>query len=444
MASTYPKKPIKGPLGAQPTKKRELALGPGKLLPGDRKKIEKETKKKLIATTKAIVAKKQKIDRPDAPLSETLLEKDHTPRSAQACVQILQKMAKDEPERVITRNYFRVNSPIAESVWNAHFGTFEEFKRAAGIILTRQQHAHERKIAKHASVDHYRRLGAERSDWGEKYLRPSNRRFQIGMFCSDLHDKEIDPFFLRVWLDTVARVQPEKIGFVGDVLDLPEFGKYGVDPREWDPAGRIKFAIDNIWKPTRLAAPNAEIDEIEGNHEYRILRHFADATPALKTVLADLHGMDMRKLFKLDELEINWVGQADLACFTEADIKDELKRNYRVYWDAFLAYHYPDGRNMGMPGCNGHHHNHFVWSEFNKTYGSYEWHQMGAGHRRHASYTLGEKWSNGFLIVHCDTKKKLVNHEYIQITDMASVGGKLYVRDPSEIVSPCVPLATTR
>lgn len=422
MASTYRKKPHKGPLGKLPPKKIE----------------KEEAAKKLIATTKAVAAKKGKIDRPDAPMSETLLLKDHSPRSAQECVQILQQMAKDEPERVISRNYFRVNSPIAESVWNAHFGTFEEFKRAAGIILTRQQHAHERKIAKHASVDHYRRLAVEREDWGGKYLRPSGNRWQIGMFCFDLHDKEVDPFWLRVWLDTVKRIQPEVVGFGGDVLDLPEFGKYGVDPREWDPAGRIRFALDNIYGPTRKNAPNAQIDSVEGNHEFRILRHMADATPALKTVLADLHGMDMQKLFKLDEHEINWVGQADLACFTEADIQKELRRNYRIYWDAFMVYHYPDGRNLGMPGANGHHHNHMVWSMFNKSYGPYEWHQSGAGHRRSASYTLGEKWSNGFLIVHCDTHKRVVNHEYVQVTDMASVGGKLYFREPHEVVAPGV------
>jgi hypothetical protein len=36
---------------------------------------------------------------------------------------------------------------------------------------------------------------------------------------------------------------------VGDIFDLPEFGKYGVDPREWDVVGRIKFAHENILAP---------------------------------------------------------------------------------------------------------------------------------------------------------------------------------------------------
>jgi hypothetical protein len=293
----------------------------------------------------------------------------------------------------------------------------------------------EKAIAKHASVDHYRKLGDERESWGEKYLRPNKKRFQMGMFCSDLHDEEIDPFFRRVWLDTVKRAQPDVVGFVGDVIDLAEFGKYGVDPREWNPVKKLNFAVNKIFKPTREAAPDAQIDAIEGNHENRLLRHFADATPALKTVLSDFHGMTVQKFFKLDELEINWVGKADLGAFSQSDIKDELKNNYRVYWDCFLAYHFPDGRNLGMPGVNGHHHNHIVWSLFNKTYGGYEWHQMGAGHRRSASYCLGEKWSNGFANVHVDLYTRSVNIEYVPITDIAVVGGKLYTRQADEQVN---------
>jgi hypothetical protein len=396
-------------------------------------------KKSTRATLKpAPVAKakiiKPAISKPDMPMSESL-DKIRDPWTAQQCIDELRRVCSLDPDKVVSRNYFRVHGRIAESVWNAHFGTFHEFKRQASIVLSRQQHIHERKIAKHASVDHYRRLAAERSDWGDKYLRPNNKDFQLGMFCSDLHDKEIDPFFLRVWLDTVKRSQPDLVSFVGDIMDLPEFGKYAVDPRDWNPVKRIEFALDKIYRPTREAAPDAQIDSIEGNHEFRILRHFADATPALRAVLADFHGMDMQKLFKLDELNINWVGKADLAAYTESDVKKELRKNYRVYWDCFLAHHFPQGKAMGMPGVNGHHHTHEVWTEHSAIFGSYEWHQMGSGHRRDASYCEGEKWNNGFAIVHVHKPTRSVNIEYIPITDIAVVGGKMYVREPHEVVN---------
>jgi hypothetical protein len=349
------------------------------------------------------------------------------------CIEELRRIAELNPEMVVTRNYFRNNSTISESTWNRYFGVFEEFKRQAGIKLSRQQHAHERFIAKHASVDHYRKMNVERADYANKFERINKNRFKTLVTCSDLHDIEIDPFYLRVLLDTINRVQPDNVALVGDVFDLPEFGKYSVDPREWDVVGRIKFAHDNILEPMRKASPESQIDLIEGNHEARLLRQLADATPALRAVLSDLHGFTVGKLLGLDRFEINYIAKADLGSFTKREFDRELENNYKVYYDAFLCHHFPHARNMGMPGVNGHHHSHHVWSMFNPVYGAYEWHQMGAGHRRKASYCEGEKWHNGFSVVHIDTRTKAVNFDYVPVTDFAVSGGKWYHREPSEV-----------
>jgi len=387
-------------------------------------------------TTVAKKPAKAPVVKPVVPLSEAILEKDASPRSAQECCEILRKMAESNPTKVISRNFFRVYSPIAESVWNAHFGTFHEFKRQAGIVLTRQQHNLEKEIAKHASVDHYRKFGAERLEWGGKYLFPREGRWKTLLFASDLHDKEIDPFFLRVFLDVAKRLRPDVAAIVGDLFDLTEFGKYTVDPREWDPSGRIKFAHNKIIGPLREACPDSQIDVIEGNHEGRLLRHLADATPALRTILADLHGMTLSDLFALKKFQVNYVAAADLAAYTKRDFDDELAKNYRIYFDTVMAHHFPYARDMGMPGVNGHHHKHIVWSMFNPQFKAYEWHQMGAGHKRHASYCEGEKWHNGFAICYVDTVTRATTFDYIAVTDFAVAGGKFYHRTKDEV---CVP-----
>jgi hypothetical protein len=362
--------------------------------------------------------------------NEALFREDWT---AEDCIEELLRIAKIDPDKVVTRNYFRVHSDISESTWNRYFGTFEEFKRQAGVKLSRQVHALEREIAKHASVDHYRRLADDRKNYADSYLRPHGGRFQTIMVCSDLHDVEIDPFFLRVWLETVARVQPDIVSFVGDVMDLPEFGKYGVDPREWDVVGRIKFAHDKIFRPTRMVAPEAQIDYIEGNHEARMLRHLADATPAMRAILSDLHGFTVPKLLGLDEFEMNYIAKGDLAAYSKRDFERELGQNYKVYFDCFMAHHFPHARQMGMPGVNGHHHRHIVWSEFNPMFGAYEWHQLGCGHKRAASYCEGEKWHTGFAIVNIDTHTKAVQFDYVQVGDEFAVsGGKWYTRHDDE------------
>ena len=371
----------------------------------------------------------------DTPLSETLIVKLKDGTKEQ-CVEDLRGIALSNPEMVISRNYYRVNGRYSESVWNGYFGTFDEFKRQAGIILTRQQHQLEKHIAKHASVDHYRKLNIERQDYEAKYIRENTKRFKTIVTASDLHDIEIDPFFLRVFLDTIIRVNPDIVIFDGDIFDLPEFGKYGVDPREWDVVGRIKFVHDEIFRPIREALPDVQIDFIEGNHEARLLRHLGDSTPALKAVLSELHGFTVAKLLGLDEFQINYIAKCDLAAYSKADLNKELGKNYKIYWDCFMAHHFPHAKNMGIPGVNGHHHKHEVWSLFNPVFGAYEWHQMGSGHKRDASYCAGEKWHNGFAIVNIDTLRRGVNFDYIPVTDFAVSGGKWYYRDPDEV---CVP-----
>lgn len=381
-----------------------------------------------MANTPAKGSKKNK----KVPISENL-DKITDDWTAERCIEELLRIVNLDLDMVVSRNYFRVHSRIAESVWSRHFGTFHEFKRQAGVVLSRHQHAHEKAIAKHASVDHYRKLSLERLEWADKYERKDDKRFKTILTCSDLHDKEIDPFYLRVLIDTAKRAQPDVIVLVGDIFDLPEFGKYGVDPREWDVVGRIKFAHENILRPLREACPNAQIDFIEGNHEARLLRTLADETPALRAVLSDLHGFTISKLLGLDEFQINYIAKADLAAWTKRDFERELGNNYKVYFESVLCHHFPHARKMGLPGVNGHHHAHMVWSEFSPIYGPYEWHQLGSGHKRSASYTEGEKWHNGFALINVDTLTRSTVFDYISVTDFAVAGGKWYHREPHEI-----------
>ena len=368
--------------------------------------------------------------RADTPQSE--LEGKFLDWDEQECIDELNRVQALNFEAEVNRNYFRHTSQISDSTWSRHFGTFEEFKRQAGIKLTRNQHQLERHIAKHASVDHYRRINVERLDWADKYERENGSRFKTILMCSDLHDIEIDPFYLRVLIDTAQRSQPDVICFAGDIFDLAEFGKYGVDPREWDVVGRIKFVHENIFAPLREVCPEAQFDLVEGNHENRLMRHMADATPALRAVLSDLHGFTVGKLLGLEQFEINYIAMSNLAAFTKAEGNRELQRNYKVYWDSVMAHHFPHGRNMGLPGVNGHHHKHQVWPMFSPIFGGYEWHQLGAGHMRRASYCEGERWHNGFALVNLDTTTKSTVMDYIAITDFAVSGGKWYYRDESE------------
>ena len=114
--------------------------------------------------------------------------------------------------------------------------------------------------------------------------------------------------------------------------------------------------------------------------------------------------------------------------------REEVRKNYWIGYESILAHHFPEGRDMGMPGWNGHHHRHFVSSHYSPIFKSYEWHQLGCGHRRAADYCAGERWNLGFILAHVDTYSKHSLFEYAPITDHAVIGGKWYVRTPDEFI----------
>lgn len=365
------------------------------------------------------------------PLSEHE-RKFHGEWTKKQCVDHLRGLQKAHPDMFISRNWFRANSDISDATWNRYFGTFQEFKRSAGIDLSRHAGRLEKQIAKHAGHDEIEKFTNQKLSYIGKYEKPKDHRWQTVMACSDVHDEFCDPFWRRVFLDSLERIKPDILILNGDIFDLPEFSKYAQDPREWDVTRKIRIALDFI-RDCREAAPDAQIDFIEGNHEFRLFRHLAEATPALKTVLADLHGFDIPKLLGLDEFEINFVGTADLKAWTERDIKKELTRNYKIYFDGtFLASHYPERRKLSMAGFGGHHHKHEVWPIRDPWGRPCEFHQMGGGHYRAAEYCDGEIWNLGFMLGHCDTKQRVVNWEYIPVSDHAVVGGQWFIRAENE------------
>jgi len=370
--------------------------------------------------------------RPNIPLVEETSKVD-APWSREECVTEIHRVFALNPGVFLTRTAFRNYARIKDVVWNRHFGTFTEYKKGAGIDLSRHQHRMELDVAKHSSLTDFRALNVEKAGYEGRYLRPCNRRFQSLLHVTDIHDKECDPFWRRIMMETAQRVQPEKIVIGGDLFDLPEFGKYGVDPREWDVVGRIRWVHDFLAQ-LRQAAPDAELVLVEGNHEYRLLRHLAEATPAMRSVLADLHGFTVPRLLGLDAYEINYVSRTDLGTFSKKDMLQEIGKNYYIAHDCYLAHHFPEGESMGYPGGNGHHHRHHSSQHFSPMFGSYEWHQLGCGHRRQATYCAGERWGMGMMLAHIDTTQKHVAQEYIQIRDdFAVVGGRFYERLSSEL-----------
>lgn len=331
-----------------------------------------------------------------------------------------------EAEVPVTRNMYRANGAYSEADIGKIFGTFQELRRQAGLLPSREQQKLANNLAKHNSLDKRRIFTGEKRKWAESYEKPDGKRFKTYMTCSDLHDIECDAFWRHVFVDSAKRIQPSIITINGDALDLPEFSKYTVDPRSWDVIGRIKW-FHQFLQDLREACPDTQIDFIEGNHEHRLLKWLCEAAPALQTILSDLHGWTIPDLLGLTKYEVNYIAPADLSPNTKYEINSELGRNFKVYDDFLVKCHFPEAKRWNLPGLNGHHHKHVCQTFYSPVRGTFEWHQTGGGHVRQASYCNGEQWSTGFSIEHIDTEKQLVQFEYIDTTQQfCMVGGKFY------------------
>lgn len=382
----------------------------------EREEIEK-AEKKMSHSEYAVMSERNKKFNPDA--------------TADDCIEDLRNLQQANPYKSISRNFYRVNGSFSDATWNQFFGTFLEFRRQAGLELSRNQHSLERKIAKHASLDVYRKFYKEEVlPYHEKFDRGDDKRFQTLLVGSDFHDEHVDPFCLGVFHDVAARLQPDVIILNGDIFDMYEFGKYSIDPRQFRITERFQFVKTHIFGQLRRSCPNAQIDLIIGNHEWRILKLLADKTPAMKVLLADVMGLSLSDVFGLDEFEINLIAKLDLAAFTEPEIKDELKENYKVYHKTFVASHFKD-TSIGLSGTSGHTHRPEQVSFTSEPMRKMSWTQTGCMSITQAEYIEGrDKWTNSFGLFHLDIEKQNVAPEHFIIPrDHVVIHGKRYLRE---------------
>jgi hypothetical protein len=277
------------------------------------------------------------------------------------------------------------------------------------------------------------RVSKDRLNWGDKYPKKRRSRWKIHLCASDFHGKELDPFCLRVFTDVASRCDPDCISVVGDLFDCTEFSSYPRDPEDWDPIGDVT-AGHSILRKIRESAPASRIVLQEGNHEYRIARHFLLASPSAKGILCGLHGIStLGQFFKLDEFNVDYQARGSLVSWTKREADKQARRNYSIYEDCFMAVH--DAKNKRpMHGVCGHLHFHRLWTGQRWDGLRYEWHQMGCMCRREASYAPADHWSQGFCIANIDSVSKNVQIEHIDLTGgFCWVGGKHYERRKNEV-----------
>ena len=378
---------------------------------------EDPKEKKLAMSEVALLSEKTKKYDPLATENEVVAD--------------IRRVQEEYPTKHITRNFYRIYGKYSDGTWSKFFGTWLEARRQAGLELNRFQQGVERDVAKHAHLDIYRQFQKNEIDpWMGAYIKPDNRsRFKTVMVCSDLHDKQLDPFCWSVFLDTAARVKPDHIVLAGDIFDAAEFSKYDQDPRQYSIKESFTFVKEKIFAPLRDVCPNTEITMLVGNHDIRLLKYLANKSPHMRVLLSDILGLTLADLLGLSKYNINLVSRFDLAAFTPAETREEIKRNFMVLYDCLVIDHHGVG-TFGMSGCSGHTHRIDMKGSANLLRGPLAWVTMGAMCYLDMEYVERlNKSHQSFLIWHVDTETKQCQPEHCIFTDkMICVSGKYYTR----------------
>jgi hypothetical protein len=357
------------------------------------------------------------------------------------CREDLRRVQRENKYSFVSRTMYQHQGKYSEATWSRHFGTFLEFRRQAGLQLHRSQHMIEKQIAKHASLDDFRQYYRRDIEPIQMlYPRAAKAAINTIVDISDNHDRMQDPFVYRVFLEVLRDMQPDVVLFNGDQADCYEFSKYTVDPRNAEIVKSMFFLRDKIFRAAREVCPDSEIVWNLGNHEWRVQKHMAIASPYTGSVLADFHGWTWADFFGIRDLQINVNCKWDLGAFNKADEQEEIKNNWVVFWDSFVAMHIRNDK-FGMPGTSGHIHKQqlYTGSVLNKgTPAPYSWTITPSACRGNAEYTDGfDKSDRGFAIFHVMPETGIVVPEPVLIQgDFAAVGGKYYYRRPDEVYLP--------
>lgn len=338
-----------------------------------------------------------------------------------------------------SRKRYRQLGHYPEIIVEDFFGNHEEFLRAAGLGDLRNT----TRVRNRGALLHTHQRIAE---YAERELKPYHGAFQKALdkdtirvaVGSDFHSLWCDRFALRVMTDVVGWTAPDYVVLNGDVVDFPKISRHRQLPGHFHLNLRqeIAFAREQIIRPFRMAAPDANMLMVIGNHEARLVNYIADTSSHLAALsVFDAQGneieVNFQSLFGLEEFRCGLVCRQNFLAPTAGDRKRDQADNWVVIGDAFVATHgtscakFAAAEEMNrfrMSGTSGHTHRPQIVTDNALGTGALSW----TSTPMMASFAVGKEympnpscWNMGFAMftIHKPTRTVvpelvLVNEEF--------------------------------
>lgn len=358
--------------------------------------------------------------------------------SREELIEEIKRIADDHDGRMSARLFGEMSQIPIEYLYGI-FGNFAEATKQAGLRETTAEARTRTALARIAAAEqikpHIEKLriaGAAYDRWASVKTREIHM-----LVISDTHDLWMDPLVKRAFLEEAASGQYHHIILNGDIYDMYEVSRYPTSP-QWVMFKAARDFNRQFLTELREAAPDAQIDLIEGNHEFRLIKKCIEI-PAMGETLG-LTGFDLPRLLGFDALEINYVGVKDLSLPEKQKwMSTNEAPQGKVYYKAFLATHLPNFyKKAGMPGTHGHTHKFQAIPSWSATHGNHHWWVTGAGCIRKAEYARGGTmlWNSGFMTVVINRAKDpaYVKAQWHQADMDIRVNGKTYYRTEEEQV----------
>lgn len=225
---------------------------------------------------------------------------------------------------------------------------------------------------------------------------------ELVVFVSDLHIPFEEPLAVRSALKLIKAIKPHRVVINGDVADFVQVSKFNGELDRLDTLQEEVDAANAFRKKVRSAAPNSEIHETEGNHDFRLRKYVAENARALTS----LRALEPQSLFLYNELEIHAHPGAGFRLRDNFLVKHGTKVTQHSGYTAKAEYEL-----NGIGGVSGHTHRLATYRR--NTYSNQSWTEGGCLCRLDPQYIQGApNWQQGITVGEFSTKtSNYVVHE---------------------------------
>lgn len=214
------------------------------------------------------------------------------------------------------------------------------------------------------------------------------------LVVSDIHVPFHDPALVDSAIRLTKKLKPHRVVLNGDIADFFQLSRFNQGLERLDSLQEEIDASNKIRAAFRKAAPNAVIDETEGNHDHRMRSYVATKGRALTS----LRALEPESLFQTKELEI--------VRFDGAGFRP--RQNFLIKHGTIIRKHagYSAKAELeaaGISGVSGHTHRLSVHRQTG--YVARQWAEGGCLCLTEPDYVIGPaNWQPGAIIVQASTK----------------------------------------